>query len=203
MTRSVLFVGAHPDDVETGALGLLLMLRDVKKHYLAMSKCLDIPRNERILEEYDKVTKRLDAASKIFDFPNRDLYLCGKDIRKILEDYRDNEKVDAAICPSLNDVHQDHRALAEEVVRVFKHHTVLFYELPNSCLVFEPRFFQPLTDDVVKKKLEIISLYESQRNQRYMEQDAILASMRFRGLQIGHKYAEAFEIWRIVRGAIF
>jgi len=198
--RSVLFVGAHPDDVETGALGLLLGLRNTRNYYVAMSRCLDIPRNKHILDEFGEVTKHLDAVTVILDLPNRELNFHGKEMRRIFEDYRDDKKVHAVVCPSVDDVHQDHKAVAEEVIRVFKQHTVLFYELPYSCPLFKPRLFCPLDDEAVKKKLEIVSLYKSQRNQRYMQEDAILASMRFRGLQCGHRFAEAFEVWRVVGG---
>lgn len=197
---SVLFVGAHPDDVETGALGLLFGFRDVKIHYVVMSKCMDIPRNQRILEEYGEVTKRLSAISRIFDLPNRALSVYGKEMREILEGYRDDEQVRAVVCPSINDIHQDHKAVADEVIRVFRRHTVLFYELAHSCPLFEPRLFIPLEESRVKQKLELISLYQSQRTQRYMQEKVILATMQFRGFQCGCDFAEAFEIWRIIGG---
>jgi len=196
---SILFVGAHPDDVESGALGLLLELRNVKIHYIVMSKCLNIARNEHILEEWKTVTKRLGVASQIFDLPNTALDVHGNQVREILEGCRDREQVQTVICPSTGDIHQDHRAVAEEVARVFRHHTVLFYEVPHSCPFFKPVFFHPLNEAVVKQKLEIVSLYRSQSTQRYMSEEAILATLRFRGLQCGQKYAESFEVWRIVK----
>jgi LmbE family N-acetylglucosaminyl deacetylase len=198
---SALFAGAHPDDVETGAAGLLLRLATrMKTHYLVMSKCQDIARNTHLLEEFTEVTKRLDVDSKILDLPNRNLGLHGQEVRDVLEQYRDAEGVNIVVCSSNNDVHQDHKAVADEVIRVFRHCTVLFFETPHSCPFFEARLFVPLDEDTAKKKLELVSLYRSQRMLKYIHENAILGTMRMRGVQCGHDYAEAFEIWRIVGG---
>jgi len=198
---SVLFVGAHPDDVETGALGLLLNLSArAKVHYLVMSKCQDIPRNTHILDEYMEVTKRLHVSSQILDLPNRQIENHGQEMRDVLERYRDSDTIRLVACPSINDIHQDHKAVADEVVRVFRHSTVLFFEVPHSCPFFEPRFFYPLNESTAQKKLEIVGLYKSQRAQKYVQADAILGTMRMRGVQCGSEYAEAYEVWRIVGG---
>jgi LmbE family N-acetylglucosaminyl deacetylase len=201
--ESALFIGAHPDDVETGAAGLLLRLASrMKIHYLVMSKCQDIPRNKYLLEEFASVAKLLNLSPEILDLPNRSVSLHGQEVRDALERYRDSNHVKLAVCPSNNDIHQDHKAVADEVIRVFRHCTVLFFETPHSCPFFEARLFVPLDQEIADKKVKVVSLYKSQRMMRYIHEEAILGTMRMRGAQCGHDYAEAFEVWRIVGGLV-
>jgi len=197
--KRVLAVGAHPDDVETGALGLLLSLKDAKIIYVALSQCSDIPRNTSLLAEHGTVTGQMNVPSAIYDLPNRYLHMHGDKVREILETYRDGFSPDTVVTSSPNDVHQDHRALAEEVTRTFKRETVLFYETPSACPYFNPRLFHVMTESDVERKLAIIALYRSQADRPYMSRQELWTTMRFRGKQCGAKYAEAFEVWRIIQ----
>lgn len=73
--RMILALGSHPDDVEWGALGYLLDSKaDNTIHYVAMSRCLDLPRNKNIVEEYGRVVKELGVGSMLCDFPNKHLH---------------------------------------------------------------------------------------------------------------------------------
>jgi len=193
----VLFIGPHPDDVEIGALGTLLNLRkDHEIFYITMSRCLDIPRNTNILYEYNNVVKELKVHTEILDLPNRELSQRGKEIREKLEDYRD-KNIDLVFGPSLSDVHQDHQAVAQEIVRIFRYQSVLFYEIPHSCPFFKPRFFFPLDENIVTEKIRILSLYKSQSKRVYIQEPPIRAMMMFRGAEFNVKYAEGFEVYRL------
>ena len=193
----VLFVGPHPDDVEIGALGTLLNLR--KNHeifYITMSRCLDIPRNTDIINEYNKVVKELKVHTEILDLPNRELSQRGKEIREKLENYRDND-IDLVFGPSLSDLHQDHQAVSQEIVRIFRYQSILFYEIPHSCPLFKPRFFFPLEENIVSEKIRIVSLYKSQSKRAYIQEPSLRSMMMFRGLEFDVKYAEGFEVFRL------
>ena len=193
----VLFVGPHPDDVEIGALGTLLKLKEHHEiFYIVTTMCLDISRNKNIVNEYKNVCKEINVNINNLDLPNKDLFLHGHEIREILEDYRE-KGVDLVFSPSINDIHQDHKAVAEEIIRVFRYQSILFYELPHSCPFFKPTFFIPLDGDIVAKKNKILSLYKSQREKQYVRASSIRSTMLFRGLEFGVKYAEGFEVFRL------
>jgi LmbE family N-acetylglucosaminyl deacetylase len=109
-----------------------------------------------------------------------------------------NEKFDCVFLPSTFDIHQDHIVVAKEAIRAFKFTTLLGYELPWNNLKSEMNYFNILDSDYVELKLEALAQFESQRNRFYFDRDAIKAAMRFRGLQVGANYSEAFEIIRCV-----
>jgi LmbE family N-acetylglucosaminyl deacetylase len=193
----VLFVGPHPDDVEIGALGTLLKLKDNHEiHYLVFSMCTDIPRNTNINDEFTQIKELLNIKTENKDLPNRELYQYGNEIREILEKYRDMG-IDLVFGPSINDTHQDHKSVAEEIIRVFKYQSILFYEIPHSCPFFKPTFFFPLDENTVSEKNKILSIYKSQREKQYIQESSITTTMKFRGLEFGVEYAEAFEVFRL------
>src|SRR5437763_1526474 len=94
----VLFVGAHTDDIEHGAGGLLCKLmkgRSTDIKYLCLSRCTDIPRNATILEDQEVVTTFLTANKitvDLLDFPNRRLAEHAFDIRELLEQVKEEFK---------------------------------------------------------------------------------------------------------------
>jgi hypothetical protein len=85
------------------------------------------------------------------------------------------------------------------MVRAFKMHASLaFYELPWNCTDFSPQMFAQIEERHMRAKLDMLACYESQRKmgRQYMDPSTIRSTMEYRGLQVGAKYAEAFEVMR-------
>jgi LmbE family N-acetylglucosaminyl deacetylase len=200
----VLFVGAHTDDIEHGAGGLLCKL--IKKQfdditYLCLSRCTDIPRNATILKDQEEVTRFLTAnnvAVTMYNFPNRRLAQHAFEIRELLESVKENMKPDLVITHWVKDIHQDHRLVAEESFRVFRNTSVISYECTRSCPEFAANYFVDLTRDEVEAKIELLALYKTQANLYYNKPDVVRALAIMRGVEVGQSFAEGYSIIRLI-----
>ena len=103
------------------------------------------------------------------------------------------------IGPSLNDFHQDHQVIANEMVRAFKStSSVISYELPWNHVTFNTQLFIKLTEANIKNKWALLKRYNSQiiKGKSYFSEDFIFGLAKTRGVQCGSEYAEAFEVVR-------
>ena len=111
---------------------------------------------------------------------------------------RKSDSFDLIFIPSLNDIHQDHAVVANEGLRAFKGITVLSYELPWNNFDFKTTCFVKLDERHIQKKIEALSSYDSQNFRDYLSSDFIRSLARTRGVQISTKYAECFEVVRLI-----
>lgn len=102
------------------------------------------------------------------------------------------------LIPSLNDIHQDHKTIAEEALRAFKFINVLSYELPWNNLNFNTCAFEVLEEKHVKTKVEALKKYQSQAHRPYANEEFLRSQVRMRGVQVSRKFAEVFEVIRTV-----
>lgn len=105
---------------------------------------------------------------------------------------------DMVFLPSANDTHQDHQTIAQEGFRAFKRTTMLGYEVPWNNLDFRTSCFVELSGDQLETKVRAVGMYESQSHRDYACQEFIRSLALTRGVQIGKRYAEAFEVVRWV-----
>jgi N-acetylglucosamine malate deacetylase 1 len=112
--------------------------------------------------------------------------------------HRQNLNPDLVLMPSLNDIHQDHATIAQEGLRAFKGSTILGYELIWNNLTFNTTAFIDLNEEQIQKKCDSLKEYKSQASRDYMSEDFIFSLAKTRGVQIGVKYAESFEVVRLV-----
>ena len=98
--------------------------------------------------------------------------------------------------PDLHDLHQDHATIATEGLRAFKFASILSYELPWNNLTFTTSSFVHLDEKHIQTKVNALKAYESQAHRPYSDEDFLRSVARTRGVQIGSKYAEAFNVVR-------
>jgi LmbE family N-acetylglucosaminyl deacetylase len=103
---------------------------------------------------------------------------------------------DMVFLPSANDTHQDHQVIAQEGFRAFKRTTMLGYEVPWNNLDFRTSCFIELTEVQLNIKTSSVQMYESQKHRDYASPEFIQSLALTRGVQIGKRYAEAFEVVR-------
>lgn len=203
---NVLVLAPHTDDGELGCGGTLARLIEegVSVHYAAFSLAekavipLGYPPN--VLEA------ELKAAMSCLMVPQENIKIYHYDLRtfsyhrqEILDDMIAlNKEIhpDLVFIPSLSDLHQDHRVIAEEGVRAYKHTSILSYEQPWNNISFSTQSFFKLEEHHIHKKIEALACYATQKYRGYLDPDFIKGLARTRGVQINTDYSEAFEVIR-------
>jgi LmbE family N-acetylglucosaminyl deacetylase len=100
--------------------------------------------------------------------------------------------------PALSDIHQDHHTVAQEGLRAFKFTNILCYEVPWNNLSFNTTCFSVLSESHIQKKIDALSEYKSQAHRSYANEEFIRSLARVRGVQVNEKYAEVFDVLRLV-----
>lgn len=203
--KRVLVLAPHTDDGEFGCGGTIAKLIEEGHEviYAAFSAC-----QQSVLPQFpsDILITEVKAATKVLGIKSENLLLFDYDVRTfgyrrqdILDDLikiRQEFKPELIFMPDLQDVHQDHATVATEGLRAFKFSSILSYELPWNNLSFTTSSFVHLDEKHVQTKVNALKEYQSQAHRPYSDEDFLRSVARTRGVQIGTKYAEAFNIVR-------
>jgi N-acetylglucosamine malate deacetylase 1 len=205
--NNVLVLAPHTDDGELGAGGTISLLLEnkAKVYYAAFSTASDsvpagLPK-DILKTEVAKATRQLGISEEnliIFDYQVRKLNFSRQDILEDLIRLRKDIHFDLVLMPSLNDIHQDHLTVSQEGLRAFKTCSILGYELIWNNLTFNTTCFVRIEKRHLENKINALKSYESQKGKDYISEDFIKSLAKTRGVQIGAKYAEAFEVIRWV-----
>ena len=205
--NKILLLSPHTDDGELGCGGTVAKLIEQGKEvfYVAFSAC-----EQSVLPQFPKdiLITEVKAATSTLGISEDRLILKRFDVRTfnyhrqeildILIQLREEIKPDTVLIPSLNDIHQDHKTIAEEALRAFKFINVLSYELPWNNLNFNTCAFEVLEEKHVKTKVEALKKYQSQAHRPYANEEFLRSQVRMRGVQVSRKFAEVFEVIRTV-----
>ena len=159
--------------------------------------------NKRDLNDQKRSFKILGLEKipvKVFDIPTRIFHDYRSKIRNILYNIATKSDIDIVFTPPINDIHQDHIVLADEVLRLFRERTVFGYEVIRSGYNYTPQMHVKLSESIVEKKIKAAQCYKSQWSTTksggfYFSKEVMKGLMRARGAQFGMEYAEAFEIY--------
>jgi N-acetylglucosamine malate deacetylase 1 len=203
--KKILILAPHTDDGEFGCGGTInkLINEGADVYYAAFSAC-----EQSVLPQFPKdiLIKEVKAATQVLGIPPQNLLLFKYDVRTfnfhrqaILDDIirlRNDIQPDLVFTPSVNDIHQDHATISNEAVRAFKFTSILCYELPWNNFNFTTTCFFELDEKHIATKVNALKEYQSQAHRPYADEDFIRSLARIRGVQIGKKYAEVFEMVR-------
>lgn len=204
--KNVIVLSPHTDDGELGCGGTIsrLLGSGAKVHYVAFSTAeKSVPKHlppDILKQEVKVATASLgieSANTHIFDFEVRRLNESRQEILQILVDLNRKISPDLILQPCLNDIHQDHATVAMEGLRAFKNKTILGYELIWNNLTFNTTAFVSLDEADVELKCRALTAYKSQSERPYMKQEFIRSLAVTRGVQVGCKFAETFEVIRL------
>lgn len=204
--NNILVLAPHTDDGELGLGGSINYFIEQGKNvvYAAFSTATEsvpegFPKN--ILEiEVKEATLKLGIKKKnlfVYNYQVRKLNYVRQEILEDLIKLRSKMHFDIVFIPSLHDIHQDHTTIAQEGLRAFKNTTLLGYELIWNNLTFNTQCFIKLEERHIRAKVEALKKYESQGFRDYLSEDFIFSLAKTRGVQVGCKYAEAFEVVRL------
>jgi len=200
--KRVLFVGAHPDDIELGAGALIynilphcevtcVTLSDNQKnsalknvlseHYKSMT-VLGVPRDNIIVEKFE--TRYLPSHRQ--------------EVLEYMLKLRREIKPDIIFVHSEQDIHQDHNVVTQEALRAYRGITVLGFDVMRSSHGFFPNFFVEVSEKDVAKKIEALAQYETYQGKYYFGPELLRATMVRHGALAEKPFAEGFDILRVV-----
>lgn len=205
--KNVLFVGAHTDD-EVICAGSLKKFKDQGAQIYILTFSNSATKEDRtggissrmILEpEYQKSMGLLGANYKLYDYGTDHLHNYKDEIRQIIYDFVNQNRIDCAFVLSPNDDHQCHECVGREAERALKNRVpvILRCQYPWNYKAFSPNFFIELTDKELKTKLDVMRCYQSQLF-RYDYVEMFRSYTIADGLSIKRPYAEKFELIRAV-----
>jgi LmbE family N-acetylglucosaminyl deacetylase len=198
--RSVLAIGAHPDDIELGCGGTLLAhrARGDRVALLVMTTGERGPQAAKSRRaEQAEAAHALDAKLYWGDFPDGAVPDDASAVR-VIEEVLARTGADLVYTHTERDTHQDHRATARATFAAARRVSrVLCYEAPTSQH-FAPAMYIDIAG-LVDKKLDLIRTHLSQvLKNGLVDLEAGEAQARLRGFEGRIRHAEAFEIERFV-----
>ena len=203
--KKILILAPHTDDGELGCGGSISKYIEEQNevYYVAFSLCKNsLPEGlaENTLEiEVKAATKTLGIKEEnliLFDFEVRKFKENRQEILEELIKLRNRINPDLVFLPCSTDIHQDHQTIYEEGVRAFKQTSILGYEMPWNNISLQTTSFIKLSDLQIETKVKALEAYLSQKHRTYLNSNFIKSLATTRGVQIGSKYAEAFEVIR-------
>lgn len=205
-----LFIGAHLDDIELAAGGLIAKLTE-KKHPVKML-CLSKSdysnwQGEQLREAEEALAEGYAAADilgcelEVLDFPTKDIPY-NSSVVEAIEKCLYEFNTDIIFTHNVNDTHQAHINTARSTLSAARRfNTIYFYEpiYPSgrAPIPFNPDVYVNI-EGYLDKKIASLKAHQSQFK-KYTDTwlDAVIARAKFRGFENGMPYAECFEVCRM------
>jgi LmbE family N-acetylglucosaminyl deacetylase len=195
---TILFLGAHCDDIEIGCGGTVMQLarRYPKASFVWVALSSD---PERAAETRAAAERLLQDARerdiRVEEFPGSYFPARFSDLKDYFEGLK-ALKPDLVFTHLRQDLHQDHRVTNELTWNAFRDHLVLEYEIPKfDGDLGVPNVFVPLTRAELQRKCEIVTdCFPSQAKRAWFTRDTFEAIARLRGIECNapEGFAEAF-----------
>lgn len=200
--KNILFLGAHPDDIELGCGALIADivnqtnilcvtfsdnqknpdLKNVVQEHLNSMSVLGLQKDQILLDQF--TTRR---------FPDSRQEILEKMIRLNKE-----FKPQVVFVHTSQDIHQDHQTVTQEAQRAFRGTTVLGYDVLRSSYGFFPNFLVEVSGKAVDIKIKALSQYITYQNRYYFNPEIIRSTAIRHGALAERPFAEGFDIIRIV-----
>lgn len=225
--NKILIVAAHPDDEVLGCGGLIAKRRhasSVKVIFLAEGSSCRYPPGEvggaPVLE--DIATRTACARRALSLLGVEDVVFCDHpcgrldrvpiiDINKAIESELARYQPDTVLTHSENDVNNDHRIVYRSVLMATRpgglHHVpnLLSFEVQSSTewnfsAPFAPNHFEVLSAADLALKWQALACYDTETRQypHPRSREGVETLARYRGMQAGTDYAEAYHIIRMI-----
>ena len=200
--KRVLFLGAHPDDIELGC-GALLHNIASKTEILCvtLSDNRKNPDLQNVKNEHHEAMAVLGISKEniiLGPFTTRVFHDSRQDILEYFLKLRRDLQPDLIFTHSKQDVHQDHNTMTDEALRAFRGITVLGFDVVRSSYDFFPHFLVEVTEEDVNKKIEALGQYETYQDRYYFNAELTRSIMVRHGALAERPFAEGFDILRIV-----
>ena len=92
--------------------------------------------------------------------------------------------------------------LSDLTWNTFRNHLILEYEIPKfDGDLGNPNIYVPIAEAAAQKKIDLLMRhFKSQQDKHWFTPDLFSSLMRLRGMECGHRYAEAFYGRKVLLG---
>lgn len=206
--KNVLAIGAHFDDIELGCGGTIAkhIKKGDKVYYLYITNGSYNLYNGNLLRNVDEAYKEGLNAAKILGIKEENFICLNYETKKVtygveliekLNEIIDDKNIDTIYTHWDKDVHQDHSAIGKATINAARHiKRVLMYRSNwyHSTSIFNERYFVDISD-FMSVKIKAIRAHKGELEKRGESWiNFVKHQNENRGIGMGTKYAEAFEI---------
>jgi LmbE family N-acetylglucosaminyl deacetylase len=197
---NVLAIGSHPDDIEIGCFATLARhsIDGDAIFGVIVTKGenggeVEIRRNEAI-----EAAKVINMKLIFGDFPDGDVRENSK-LVTFLDNIVKENKINVIYTHSMNDRHQDHRAVSRASMSVSRNvQEVYCYEAVSLISSFTPQIFVDVTE-TFGYKISALRKFESQIERTFVEGLEGIARYRASQTRLAGRLCEAFEAYKILK----
>lgn len=211
----ILAIGAHPDDIELGAGGLIYKLKkehpDTHVDFLVLTHGVH-RRDDLTYSEGTRQDEQIKAAQilgvgpdnvEVLPFPDCGLHAMGHELIRAIEKklHSRPDPYTVVLTHSGRDTHADHRETYEASISATRYFggTVLLYPAPSTKPnEFQPTLFAKLGEDAVECKNRALQEHASQRDKPFMKpsRTAGLGASWIEFLRLDVPFVEPFEVFK-------
>ena len=200
--KRIFFIGAHPDDIEIGCGALIANIQNFTEVF-----CITLSDNQKnpslinIVKEHNESMRILGVDEEhrfLESFETRRFKHSRQEILEYLFSMNKKYKPDMVFVHSNSDLHQDHGTVTQESLRVFRGTSLFGYDVIRSSYGFFPTFLIEVNQSDVEKKIEALAAYKTYKDIYYFAPELTRAIMIRNGAIAEKKYAEGFDILRII-----
>lgn len=200
--KKVLFIGAHPDDIELGCGAFISNIIDTTEVLcVTLSDNRKNPALQNLVEEHHKSMALLGVPRQnvlLMDFETRKFPQARQEILEYLFQLNREHRPDIVFAHTRSDIHQDHLTATEETLRAFRGTTVLGFDCLRSSYGFFPHFLAEVAEKDVECKIRALAEYKTYASKYYFDANILRATLVRHGALAERPYAEGFDILRIV-----
>jgi len=200
--RTIIALGAHPDDLELGCGATLAKLRSAGARVRAVV-FTDGARGAP--QECDRAQETRAALGCLgiddvhfHNLADTRLHEQLNELIAAIERHVTELSPDRVYTMFDGDRHQDHRAVYQaSAVACRRVRQIFGYETPSSYPNFVPTVFEPV-DDFIERKVDALRQHRSQGDRLYMREEKIRSAAHFRGVQVDLGQTEGFIPYKLV-----
>lgn len=200
--KKILFLGAHPDDIELGCGALLNHIgKKTQVLCVTLSNNQKNPELKNLIEEHYRSMEILGISREsiiLGPFTTRIFPDSRQEILEYFRYLRFEYKPDLVFVHSKQDIHQDHNTMTNEALRAFRGITLLGFDVVRSSHDFFPHFLVEVTEEDMNKKIEALAQYKTYRDRYYFNAELTRSIIIRHGALAECQFAEGFDILRIV-----
>ena len=200
--KRILFLGAHPDDIELGCGALIAHIaKKTEIHCITLSDNKINPSLRNLLDEHFQSLKVLGVPREriiIGNFETRRFPQARQEILEYLIELNRKIEPDIVFVHTQADLHQDHATVTLETLRAFRGTSIFGYDVIRSSYGFFPTFLAEVEEKDVELKLKALAEYDTYNNKYYFKPEVTRATLIRHGAIAERPYAEGFDILRII-----